>query len=86
MSSLLKRKLTNKTVVGKYKAKKGLERGMTNKDGAEKYGVPYIWPKNIYGEELQFLVMVLKMDMLLCKERLESCKQCQVIDYFNIMK
>ena len=37
-----------------------------------------------YGEELQSLV--LKMDMLLCKERLESCKQRQVTDYFNIMK
>ena len=35
-----KRKLANKTVIEKCKAIKDLEQGMSNKDVADKYGVP----------------------------------------------
>ena len=47
---LVKRRLTNKSVVEKCKALKDLEKGMSNKEVAQKYGVPKntisTWVKN----------------------------------------
>ena len=46
----VKRRLNNKPICIKYKALKDLEKGMTNKDVAAKYGVPKntlsTWMKN----------------------------------------
>ena len=47
---LVKRKLTNKSIIEKCKALKDLEKGMSNKELAQKYGVPKntvsTWVKN----------------------------------------
>ncbi|XP_047132492.1 tigger transposable element-derived protein 4-like [Hydra vulgaris] len=47
---LVKRKLTNKSIIEKYKALKDLETGMSHKEVAKKYGVPKntlsTWIKN----------------------------------------
>ena len=45
----IKRRLNNKPISVKFKALKDVEKGMTNKDGAAKYGVPKknsTWVKN----------------------------------------